>query len=216
MRNKREICRGIQTKRERRKTKVISPAQVNVSVDLVSNILSNLKDPRRGVLFDFHHRWRTILEQAKGSINSSFSWSGGYLAHIKDTFEIAQRLYPVVSVSSNINLEEALITLYFHDFERPVRYARTQRLLMPDDIESTELGISSAGRQSFYSEVLRDLGIVLNERELYALRYFQKPDRAAAVKLFQGEALAGFCQMCDVSSHRKGESYLESRQILNC
>lgn len=177
------------------------------TTDGISIIFSKFSDLRAEDLLAFHRRWLPVLRNVNGSMSASFNWPGGYLNHVEDAFEIAGSLFQVASVSSKINLEEAYITLYFHDIERPVRYARSQGLSLPDGIADTELGISSGGRQNFYSEVLPQLGIVLNERELHALRYFHEVDRLAAVKLVAGERLAGFCQSCDVLSHRKAESY---------
>lgn len=184
--------------------------ELNQDTDGVSIAFSKMSDPRGELLLDFHQRWLPVLRTVKGTIYSSFNWPGGYLHHIEDAFEIAGNLFPVVSAESKINIEEALIALYFHDFERPVRYARNQGLTLPDGLYDTEVGISSAGRQSLYQEVLPNVGIMLNERELHALRYFHEAERTAAFRLMAGEVLAGFCQMCDVFSHRKAESYQRS------
>jgi hypothetical protein len=164
-------------------------------------LLGALSGPRAGILLDFHQRWNTILQDAPGSRSSSFSWRGGYLSHIKDTIEIAKRHHPVLPESSGIDLEEALIVLYFHDIERPVLYARSRGLQIPDGVNETDLGVNSMGRISFYSEVLPSLGIELNKREFYALKFFHEFVGVRAADQ-SGEQLAGFCRMCDVYSHR--------------
>ena len=119
--------------------------------------LNGLKDPRREAILNFHQEFQDKIYLAKGSSFNHQSWPGGYADHIADAFRICEVLcshLPGIR-PVNINLDSALIVIYFHDLEKMWKY--TDGTLVD--------------KEEWYNKYLPERGITFTEEELNALRY---------------------------------------------
>jgi len=119
--------------------------------------LTELLDPRRDAILDFHQEFKDKIYTAKGSSYNHQAWPGGYADHIADAFRICEvlcsqlpKIRPI-----NVNYDSALIVIYFHDIEKMWKY--TDGTLID--------------KEKWYNEYLPSRGITFTEEELNALRY---------------------------------------------
>ncbi len=89
------------------------------------NQLSSINDPRREILLDIYKQNRDLFHFATGSQSNHQVWQGGYADHISECLTINDVTYDALSSIRPLGFtkESAAICLFFHDIEKPYKYA---------------------------------------------------------------------------------------------
>jgi len=158
----------------------------------VIDYLEQLDDPRKKKILAFHQAHQELMDIAQGSFAKHQAWLGGYQDHIAECFRIAEAMYLGLQKIRQvpINLNSALVVLYFHDIEKMWKYSQG----LPPDFD----------KQCFYRKELREIyGIELTTDELSALKYIHgepQEEYNATTRLMS--PLASFCHCVDTLSAR--------------
>jgi len=158
----------------------------------VESCLSELQDPRRPALLQFHQTHRPSIEAAWGSKAKHQAWPGGYLDHIGETFRIAQALYSGLHQLRSLPfaLDAAMIVLYFHDVEKIWKYTTG----LPADFDKERF---------WFHTLATDYGIEFTAPEANALRYIHgEPASLHNPDTRVMEPLGAFCHSVDTLSAR--------------
>lgn len=138
--------------------------------------------------------YRFLLDncmEAKGSSHNHQNWEGGYFDHIEEVLNYAIELYELLKKNRKLNfsLSDALLVLFLHDLEKPLKYSKYGKDLNQTDQEC---------RDWFIKKFNLNL----------------TPDHLSAVKYIHGEGgdyrkdmrvmspLCAFCHCCDIISAR--------------
>ena|ERR1700722_19100014 len=100
-------------------------SDAEASVDLLMADINSIRDPRKAGILAFHQTIRPALLVAKGSAHKHQPWPGGYVDHIRQCFQLAERHYRVHDLPDEawpFALESAKIVLLFHDIEKPFKH----------------------------------------------------------------------------------------------
>lgn len=126
---------------------------------------------------------------AKGSGHNHQAWEGGYLDHVRETMNIAVRLYYSMDNERQFPfpLSDALLVIFLHDIEKPYK-------------ESFALDTKDKKRE-FRDYFIRENRITLTEEQANALKYIEGEHDYSNTERKMGP-LAAFCHMCDVLSAR--------------
>ena len=59
-----------------------------------------------------------------GSSNNHQKWEGGYFDHIEETIRYANDLFKIIKTRPvDFTLSDAILVLFLHDIEKPVKYS---------------------------------------------------------------------------------------------
>ena len=158
----------------------------------VNNIISYL------LKIDDNNRFRCIkllnffmdkYPNAPGSSGNHQAYPGGYYTHVSDILEYAIMLYKSLLKKDylSFSLSDALLVLFLHDIEKPVKYS---------DEETNE------NDQEIRYRLLNEFGLELNNEHILALKYIhgEGPDYRKDKRVMT--PLCAFCHCCDVISAR--------------
>jgi hypothetical protein len=157
----------------------------------INNIISHL------LLIDDSNRFKCIellnfflenYSDAPGSLHNHQAYEGGYFVHVSDILTYAIRLYTTLSKDNKMkfNLSDALLVLFLHDIEKPVKYC--------DTTNETDSEIRKRLIESF--------GFKLNDSHYHALRYIHGEGEDYRKDKRVMSPLCAFCHCCDVISAR--------------
>lgn len=177
----------------------------------VNNIISHL------LLIDDDNRFKCIellnffLENypdAPGSLHNHQAYEGGYYVHVSDILTYAIRLYTTLSKDNKMkfNLSDALLVLFLHDIEKPVKYCPIlvktgvvdENGMIEEEVYEYETDSDSDIRQSLISK----FGIKLNDEHKLALKYIHGEGEDYRKDKRVMSPLCAFCHCCDVISAR--------------
>ncbi len=145
-----------------------------------------------------------LFSQAPGSRHNHQNWSGGYLDHVTEVMYLAYEFYTLFTDKLYhkrpvpFTLSDALLTLFFHDFEKPWKYE-----LGPDGQLHTKHGFETKQAcQKFRLAKIAEYGLVLPEHIVQAIQYTEGESHDYNPNRRVMSELAAFCHMCDVCSAR--------------
>jgi hypothetical protein len=158
------------------------------------------------------HDFRPKIRVAPGSSHNHQAWVGGYEDHIVECCNIARLQYAALSQATGralpFTLRDALLVLFFHDFEKPWKR------------ECNFQGKQE--RHIFRAQMIGYYAIHLTTQQLNALKYAEgEGDDYSGQRRVMNE-LAAFVHSCDVLSARlwhdrplaEGESFGPGRSAL--
>jgi hypothetical protein len=140
---------------------------------------------------EFYEFIQKYCSKAKGSSNNHQCWDGGYFGHLDDIFKYAIGLYELLSKDRELDfsLSDALLVLFLHDIEKPIKYSNLKGQFGKTDDEVKSILIDK-------------FKFILTEQHLNAIKYvhgegddYRKDKRVM-------NSLAAFCHCCDVISAR--------------
>ena len=157
----------------------------------VNNIISHLLN------IDDSNKFRSIellnffidnYPDAPGSSFNHQAWEGGYYNHVNDILDYATALYKTLSKKDKLtfSLSDALLVLFLHDIEKPVKYCDT----------TTETD------NEIRMRLIERFDFNLTDDHIIALKYIHgeggdyRKDRRVMTPL------CAFCHCCDVISSR--------------
>lgn len=88
------------------------------------DFLESMDDPRREALLKFYDDYEDIIHYAAGSSHNHQAWEGGYADHIAEVLRISELYHDAMSAVRPLSYskEAAIMSLFFHDIEKPFRY----------------------------------------------------------------------------------------------
>lgn len=161
---------------------------------------------RQTPILNVYEHYHDIFHFAKGSNVKHQAWQGGYADHITECLEINEIYYNGLNKKRKLDeftLEEAAISLFFHDFEKPFKYgpdtdpvcaALQKRNQRREDWEKTKWDMIHECETRF--------GFTLSDREREAIHLTHgegddySPDRNVATPL------SAHIHNCDTASAR--------------
>lgn len=152
-------------------------------------IISNIDDLRINAVLDFHNEYEPLMRIATGSSHNHQAWEGGYLDHIGECLDIAQKCYTALENIRKplpFSFASAVLVLYFHDIEKIWKYTTGK------DIDKND----------WYHNILPQRGIIFTDDELNALEYAHGEIHDHSKTERKMNELAAFCHSCDVLSAR--------------
>lgn len=134
---------------------------------------------------------KTNCSMAKGSSNNHQYWEGGYFDHIKETFSYANKLYFLLNQDREVNfsLSDAILVLFLHDLEKPIKYSPLKEEYLNDDNEVK-------------NQLINKFNIKLTLEHLLALKYIHGEGEDYRKDRRVMNELGAFCHCCDIISAR--------------
>jgi len=136
----------------------------------------------------FHEDHFDLMSKSKGSKKKHQNWIGGYLDHISQCFDIAEKIYKTLNLKEFFELDSALKVLYFHDVEKIWKYTTG----LPENFNKDEY---------LYVELAHKYNIIFTDDEKNALKYVHGEGDDYCSERVMNE-LAAFCHAVDIMSAR--------------
>ena len=159
----------------------------------MKELLKLIDNENRNQCIDFYEFILLKCGEAKGSSHNHQNWKSGYFDHIDEVFKYCISLYEMLSKDRELNfsLSDALLVLFLHDIEKPIKYSRASEYIT-HNINDSEV-------KDYF---IKKFGFNLSEEHKIALKYihgegddYQKDKRVMT-------PLCAFCHCCDVISAR--------------
>lgn len=170
-------------------------------------LIQDIDDPRKDILLQIYDDNRNLFHYAHGSSHNHQAWDGGYADHIADTLRINTSTYNAMEKDIRnlpFSHASAAIALFFHDIEKPFRYA-------PDDHKEANRYRNMVDKNNPDWEVLKYI-ILKDMKEKYGFTFSEEEENA--LKYTHGEGndhqknkrvagpLAAHVHHCDNASAR--------------
>jgi len=157
----------------------------------INNIISHL------LKIDDNNKFRCIdlltffienYPEAPGSSHNHQAYEGGYYNHVNDILDYAASLYKSLSKRKKLNfdLSDALLVLFLHDIEKPVKYCDT----------------TNENDSQIRERLIEEFGFTLSEEHIMALKYIHGEGEDYRKDKRVMSPLSAFCHCCDVISAR--------------
>lgn len=171
---------------------------INRSLDqLIDLIDKKQRDTIKQILVDNQELFRV----AHGSSHNHQNWPGGYLDHVTECMNLAADFYMLLNSKRKLDftLSEALVVLFLHDIEKPWRYRLNEE---SGQLETIPEMLDKPARAQNRNQTIASYGLVLNTRQLNAMKYVEGEldDYTPSRRMMW--PLAAFCHLCDVWSAR--------------
>lgn len=129
--------------------------------------------------------------EAKGSSHNHQSWEGGYFDHIDEVFKYCLKLYDSLSSDRKLDfsLSDALLVLYLHDIEKPIKYSKLVGSEPQDD-------------NYIRQHLIDKFKFKLTDDHISALKYIHGEGNDYRKDKRVMTPLCAFCHCCDVISAR--------------
>ena len=177
----------------------------------ISNIISHLlkiQDANSFKCLSLLDYFINKYPHAPGSSANHQAYEGGYYKHISDILDYADKMYKYLSKRNNLNfsLSDAILVLFLHDIEKPVKYCPVlvktgvvdENRMVEEEIYEYETDSDDDIRKNLISK----FEINLTDEHKLALKYihgegddYRKDKRVMS-------PLSAFCHCCDVISAR--------------
>lgn len=185
----------------------------------IDAMIEMIEPSQRVIIKDIYTDNQTLFRQASGSSHNHQNWVGGYIDHVAECMNLAIQFYLSLNACRELDfsLSEALVVMFLHDIEKPWRY----RITETGELETIAGMQDKAARALHRDETIARYGLILNKRQLNAMRYVEGEldDYTPTQRMMW--PLAAFCHLCDVWSARgwanyplpSGDPWLGSRRI---
>ncbi|KKT28176.1 MAG: hypothetical protein UW14_C0013G0025 [Candidatus Yanofskybacteria bacterium GW2011_GWA2_44_10] len=165
-----------------------------------------MPEEKKNIAFSIWQKYKIEFETLPGSINKHQAWPGGYKDHIQEVMNIAELLFDSLSKLRELPflLDSALFILFIHDYDKLVRYQKTENgFERKDDYSDMTEEIQNFLKKEFnYS---------LSQEELNALKYIHGEGKNYSANERVMQPLAAFVHCCDTISARIWHDYGKSR-----
>src|SRR3989344_7005825 len=166
----------------------------------LNELVGLIEEPERSKCLRFLSDHKEIFKETRGSTRNHQAWPGGYLDHIRETMNIALKLYDCLHILRPLpfSKSDALIAIFFHDLEKPWKYEKGPdgSLRHKDSFKTREIW------HDFRLQKLREYGIILTPEQENAIRYTDGEMENYTNKERVTGPLAAFCHSCDSISAR--------------
>ena len=185
--------------------KVYYNKSMSSSLEIVKNGIKIFGSPYSKGCLKILENHLEAFNSAPGSRKNHQAWSGGYLDHIAETFQIAKGIYNIFPERQPaLHLPDALLVLFLHDIEKPFMYTYEKGELI---IKNSELKNKKA-RQQFREKLIKEYGLPLKEKHWHALKYVEGVrDKDYSPNSRTMNELATLCHLADMASARLWHNY---------
>ena len=130
--------------------------------------------------------------EAKGSSYNHQNWRGGYFDHIKEVLTYATQLYELLTKNRKLNfsLSDALLVLFLHDLEKPLKYS------------SKYSKNSNRTDEECRDWFIKKFNFNLTQDHLCAIKYIHGEGSDYRKDMRVMSPLCAFCHCCDIISAR--------------
>lgn len=92
----------------------------------MNEYLEYIDDKNREQCRIFFNFIKVNCSKAMGSSNNHQSWEGGYFGHLEEISNYCIKLYKILSEDRYLDftLSDALLVLFLHDIEKPIKYSK--------------------------------------------------------------------------------------------
>lgn len=162
----------------------------------LEELIDIIDEPNRSCCKKIYSDNKIKFEKSKGASMNHQIWEGWYLDHIKDTLNIAFRLYNDLTKCRKLqfSLSDAILILYLHDLEKPWKYAWTEE-------EKEELK-SFIEHKDFVKNKIKQYWFQLNDAHWNALKYAHWEGNDYNINKRVQWPLGAFIHCCDSISAR--------------
>jgi hypothetical protein len=169
-------------------------------------MIEMIEPKQRSVVKEILRDNQTLFGKASGSSHNHQTWPGGYLDHVTECMNLAIQFYLTLKLCRplDFDLSEALVVMFLHDIEKPWRYQLNKETGQLETIPGMQ---DKAARAQNRNETIARYGLVLNARQLNAMKYVEGELDDYTPKQRMMWPLAAFCHLCDVWSARGWPNY---------
>ena len=162
---------------------------------MIENYLKLIDKDNRNQCIDFYEFLIVNCKESKGSSNNHQNWEGGYFDHILEVFKYADNLYKILSQdrSLNFSLSDALLVLFLHDIEKPIKYSNLSVKYLKD---------SKLSEDNVKQYFIDRFGFKLTDEHRIALKYIHGEGEDYRKDKRVMNQLCAFCHCCDIISAR--------------
>ena len=155
--------------------------------DIISHLL-RIGEVNRFKCIEMLNYFMETYPDAPGSSNNHQAFDGGYYKHVDDILKYATVLYRQLSLfgKTDFNLSDALLVLFLHDIEKPVKYG----------------GKNKETDTEIRNRLIENFSIELTEEHLLALKYIHGEGEDYRKDKRVMSPLCAFCHCCDIISAR--------------
>jgi hypothetical protein len=154
--------------------------------------INHINEDNREQAINLYNFFLKNCYEAKGSSNNHQSWETGYYDHMEEVFAYATKIYPILSRGRNIKLDftlsDAILVLFLHDIEKPIKYSNYQCQFESDD--------------EIRGWLINEFKFDLKEYHKEALKYIHGEGNDYRKDKRVMSPLSAFCHCCDVISSR--------------
>jgi hypothetical protein len=160
---------------------------------------------RQAACLLLYDTFKAKIDSARGSAHKHQAWEGGYIDHVCETVEIAEKSYTALSLIRPLpfSLESALVVLFIHDLEKPFKYHIIQTGSGSWDVsvrpEFKPHAVVSI--KQFVLSLALAFGISLSEDEKQSYLRIEGEGKDYGEERVQ-TPLGAFCHCCDTISAR--------------
>jgi hypothetical protein len=172
----------------------------------IERLIEAIDEPARTACERILRENRELFETSQGSTYNHQAWHGGYIDHITDTMNLAERLYDFLGSFGRplpFTKSSALLVMFIHDLEKPWRIEA-----LGHGIVRNKPGLETKEQfAQFRNKKLEEYGLVLTPEEQNAFRYVEGEYKDYKSTERVMNELGAFCHMVDTWSARGWHSY---------
>jgi len=177
----------------------------------VNNIISYLlkiEDSNSFRCIDLLNFFMDKYPDAPGSSGNHQAYEGGYFKHVSDILEYASTMYKSLMKKDKLgfSLSDALLVLFLHDIEKPIKYSpilvKTGVIDENSFIEEEVLEYETDSDDEIRKMLIEKFNIKLTEEHKLALKYIHGEGHDYRKDKRVMSPLCAFCHCCDVISAR--------------
>ena len=175
----------------------------------VNNIISHLLKIEDVNSFKCINLLDYFIQEYPDAPGSSFNhqtYDGGYYKHISDIFDYAAKMYKYLSKKGKLDfsLSDAILVLFLHDIEKPVKYC-------PVLVKTGVVDENGFFEEEIYeyetdnqirANLIQKFDINLTDEHKIALKYIHGEGNDYRKNKRVMSPLSAFCHCCDVISAR--------------
>lgn len=173
------------------------------------NFLEGMNDARKDALLHFYDDYQDVIHFAAGSSHNHQAWEGGYADHIAEVLRISELYYDTMNAVRPLpyTKEAALMSLFFHDIEKPFRYGPKDS---PECNKWRKRAEKAGGgyevwedlKWDILAEIERKYGLMLTKDEREGIEYAHGEGSAHEKFRRAASPLASHVHICDTVSAR--------------
>ncbi len=139
-------------------------------------LINMIVDPRKDVLQKIYSDHNSLFRTAPGSSNNHQHWHGGYADHVAECLRINEVTYDSLELIRPVGFTKgsAAVVLFFHDIEKPFKYAggdHPQAAQWHSELQYVIPSYWEGIKKRIIEHMMQDYGFTLTDDEWNALKY---------------------------------------------
>ena len=177
-------------------------------VDNIITHLLNIDDTNNFKCLNLLDYFIEKYPDAPGSVSNHQAYEGGYYKHISDILDYASKMFKYLSLKGKLDfsLSDALLVLFLHDIEKPIKYTpvlvKTGVIDENGMIEEEIYEYETDSDDDIRENLINKFNIKLTDEHKLALKYIHGEGEDYRKDKRVMTPLSAFCHCCDVISAR--------------